>query len=95
MAHGRHLVEGMAAHSHSHAEKRLLRELHRYLKGVMTMRDVESNLVYVVSLGTDPVLDDGTSFADVVIKHNSYFHPVGGGPRRMAEHAAELHGLPL
>lgn len=75
-----HLVEAVAAHSHSHAEKRLLRELHRYLKGVMAMRDVESNLAYVVSLGTDPVIDDGTSYADVVVKHNSYFHPVGGGP---------------
>ena len=72
-------VETVAAGSRSHAEKRLLRELHRYLKGVMTMRDVGSNLVYVVSLGTGPLIDDGTSFADIVTKHSSYFHPVGGG----------------
>lgn len=26
------------------------------------------------------MLDDGTSFADIVTEHNSYFHPVGGGP---------------
>jgi hypothetical protein len=45
----------------------------------MTMRDIESNLGYVVSLGTDALLDDGTSFADIVTTHDSYFHPVGGG----------------
>lgn len=44
-----HLAEHTAAQSRSNNEKRLLRELHGYLKGVMTVRDVQSNIVYVVT----------------------------------------------
>lgn len=74
------LVEETAAQSGSHAEKRLLRELHRYLKGVMTVQNVQSNLVYVVPLANwPPLVTDGPTFADIVVKHNRYFHPVGGG----------------
>lgn len=71
-------VEQTAAQVRSRNEKNLLHELHRYLMGVMRMRDVESNLVYVVSLSTGAELYDGTSLADVVLKYDSYFHPVGG-----------------
>lgn len=74
------LVEQTASHSHSHSEKRLLRELHRYMKGLMTMQNVQSNMVYVVSLGVAPLIDGGPSFAAIVTEHDSYFHPVGGGP---------------
>jgi hypothetical protein len=75
------LASSAADGCRSSVEKRLLRELCRYLKGVMTMRDTESNMVYVVSLGTKPLVSDGTSFADIVVKHNTYFHPVGGPGR--------------
>jgi hypothetical protein len=62
-----------------HAEKRLLRELLRYLKGVMTLQDPTSNMVYVVSLGAAELFGSGLSFADIVTELNVYFHPVGGG----------------
>jgi hypothetical protein len=72
------LVSSAANDSRRHAEKRLLRDLSRYLKGLMTMQNVSSNLVYVVSLGTE-IEDTGMSFRDVVVDHDTYFCPVGGG----------------
>ena len=74
------LVESVAGGpAAGQAEKRLLREFVRYLKGLMTMQDATSNLVYVVSLGTEDLFGSGVSFADVVVKHDRYFHPVGEG----------------
>ncbi len=74
------LVAQTATACHSNSEKRLLRELHRYLKGLMTMQNVTSNLVYVVPLANwPPLVKNGPTFADIVVKHNRYFHPVGGG----------------
>lgn len=64
--------------SKSHAEKRLLRDLSRYLRGLMTMQNVNSNLVYVVSLGGE-IEKTGISFQEVVTKHDTYFCPVGRG----------------
>lgn len=75
------LVSVAANDARRHAEKRLLRDLSHYLKGVMTMQDVSSNLVYVVSLGTE-IEDTGISFRDVVVDHDTYFCPVGGGAGR-------------
>jgi hypothetical protein len=72
------LVSSTASGSRRHAEKRLLRDLSRYLRGLMTMQDVSSNLVYVVSLGKK-IEDTGMSFRDVVVDHGTYFCPVGGG----------------
>jgi hypothetical protein len=62
--------------------KRLLGELHRYLKGVMTMQDVTSNMVYVVSLSTKPIAGtSGLSTIEVLERLGRYFCPVGGtGP---------------
>jgi hypothetical protein len=61
-----------------HAEKRLLRDLARYLRGLMTMQDINSNLVYVVSLGKE-IESTGMTFREVVVGHDTYFCPVGGG----------------
>jgi len=72
------LVSSTAGGSCRNAEKRLLRDLSRYLKGLMTMQDVSSNLVYVVSLGRE-IEDTGMSFRDVVVDHDTYFCPIGGG----------------
>ncbi len=72
------LVSSTANESRRHAEKRLLRDLSRYLKGLMTMQDVNSNLVYVVSLGTE-IEDTGMSYREVVVDYDTYFCPVGGG----------------
>jgi hypothetical protein len=60
-------------------EQRLLRELHRYLKGVMTVQEIGSNLVYVVSLGVKEIGKSGLSFKDIVVEHNRYFHNLGAG----------------
>jgi hypothetical protein len=74
------VVEQTAARAGAgNAEKRLLRELVRYLRGLMTMQNVTSNMVYVVSLGLQDLFGSGVSFADIVVKHGRYFHPMGGG----------------
>jgi len=45
------------------------------------MQNVSSNLVYVVALKTwPPLVENGPTFADIVVKLNRYFHPIGGGP---------------
>jgi hypothetical protein len=72
------LVSFTANNARRHAEKRLLRDLSRYLRGLMTMQDVSSNLVYVVSLGRK-IEGAEMSYRDVVVEHDTYFCPVGGG----------------
>jgi hypothetical protein len=72
------LATGTAAASRSHAEKRLLLELHRYLKGLMTMQNVTSNMVFVVVLGQDPLRWSTLTFKDTVIERGFYYHPANG-----------------
>jgi hypothetical protein len=72
------LVTTVIGASRNNAEKRLLRDLSRYLRGLMTMQNVNSNLVYVVALGGE-IEKTGISFQEVVTKHGTYFCPVGGG----------------
>jgi len=62
----------------SHAEKRLLRELLAYLRGLMTMQKHDSNWVYVVSLGGGTPKGWRISWVDIIKKKSRYFHPVGG-----------------
>jgi hypothetical protein len=71
------LVVEAASRSRRHVERRLLRDLSCYLRGLMTMQNVSSNLVYVVSLGGE-IEDTGITFRDVVLKHDTYFCPIGG-----------------
>ena len=61
------------------SENRFLRELHKYLKGISTMQSIDSNWVYVVSLGNDTPPKWKISWRDIVSKKMKYFHPVGGG----------------
>lgn len=63
----------------SYAEKRLLDELLTYLRGVMTMQQIDSNWVYVVALAQGAPPGWGISWIDIVKKKHRYFHPVGGG----------------
>jgi hypothetical protein len=44
------------------------------------MQNITSNQVYVVSLGIDQLGQSGLSFKVIVVNHDRYFHPVGGGP---------------
>jgi hypothetical protein len=82
-----------AMHGASHAEKRLLRELLTYMRGLMTMQKTDSNWVYVVSLG--PGTPDGwnISWIDIVQVKSSYFHPVGGAwPKEPPNYIAFRYG---
>jgi hypothetical protein len=72
-------VASKARHGSTHAGKRILSELLTYFGGLMTMQDVDSNWVYVVSLGSGTPKDWKLSWIDVVEKKRRYFHPVGGG----------------
>ena len=63
----------------SHAEKRLLNELTNYLESIMSMQNSESNLVYVVALGSTSRTpkDWRISFRDLVNEKRRYFHAFG------------------
>lgn len=74
------LAASVAAAGGSWSVRQLIREFVRYLRGLMTMQDVNSNLAYVLSLGQYELGDSGLSFKDIVVEHRRYFHPVGGGP---------------
>ena len=63
----------------THAEKRLLAQLRAYLRRLVNMQNQESNLVYVVSLGSGKPDWSTISWRDIVIEKKHYFHPVGGG----------------
>ncbi|MGA3287616.1 MAG: hypothetical protein ABSD46_09330 [Bacteroidota bacterium] len=61
----------------THTEKRLLWELSTYLQRIMTMQKIESNLVYVVSLGSRNPPEWQIGWIDIIAKRRHYFHPVG------------------
>lgn len=61
----------------SYSEKKSIRELQLYLRGLMSMRNQNSNEVYVVSLGSGKPEDCVLTWIDIVKLHNKYFHPVG------------------
>jgi len=76
----------------THAGKRLLSELLTYFRGLMTMQNVDSNWVYVVSLGSGTPSGWKLSWIDVVEKKRRYFHPVGGGwPKEPPNYVAFRH----
>jgi len=63
----------------THAEKRLLTELHTYLRRIVSMQDQESNLVYVIAAGGPSVQDwCGMSWRDYVLRNRLFFLPVDG-----------------
>lgn len=59
-------------------ESRLLRELGRYLRRLVSTQNQRDNMVYVVSLGDQPTEWSPISPRDIVLRHGRYFHPVGG-----------------
>jgi len=63
----------------SHSEKHVIDELLIYLRGLMTMQNLDSNRVYVVSLKSKKEEGWGISWIDIVEKRRRYFHPIGGG----------------
>ncbi len=63
----------------SHAEKRILSELNKYLEGLMSMQNQQSNRVYVVSLGYNTPEWSKLSWIEIVTQKQRYFHPFGSG----------------
>lgn len=63
----------------SHAEKRLVGQLLTYLRRIMTMQNLDSNWVYVVSLGSGFPEGGDISWIDIVTKRRRYFHTIVGG----------------
>lgn len=59
-------------------EKHLLDEFCEYLKGLMTMQKLDSNMVYVVALGTQTPEHCSLTWIDIVQRYGKYFCPVGG-----------------
>lgn len=60
------------------AERRLLRELAIYLRGVADMRDTNSNSVYVVSLGSRMGEGWPVNNIQIVEDHDRYWFPASG-----------------
>ncbi len=63
----------------SNSQKTLLKELMKYLGGIMTMQEKESNWVYVVSVGSGHPDNCNLTWIDFIEKRGKYFHPIGGG----------------
>ncbi|MDA2913185.1 hypothetical protein MYX77_04360 [Acidobacteriia bacterium AH_259_A11_L15] len=66
----------------NHREKRLLREMLSYLGRIVTVQDIKSNRVYVVSLTGRGIIN--------VTRKGVYFHPVGvhGWPKEPPNYVA-------
>lgn len=60
-------------------ENNILRNLNKYLNKISTMQKIDSNMVFVVSLGWDTPDKWKINWQDIVNKKRKYFHPVGGG----------------
>lgn len=71
------LTEGAAGQGPL-AERRLLRELATYLRGVADMRDTNSNSVYVVSLGSRMGEGWPVNNIQIVEDHDRYWFPASG-----------------
>lgn len=79
----------------NHSEKRLLDELLIYLKEAVDMQRIDSNRVYVVSLGKQVPRKWRISFREIVNKKRLYFHPLGisGWPKEPPNYMAfRYHG---
>lgn len=76
-------------------EKHLLRDLLNYLGRVTTMQDIDSNWVYVVSVGNGTQHGWKISWIDMVEKRKKYFHSIGtkGWPKEPPNYIAfRYHG---
>ena len=71
-------VERANALTRKPVEKFILDEFHKHLKGFVSMRDINSNLTYVVVLSANNINPDRDyTWIDVVEKDQTYFHPFG------------------
>ena len=58
-------------------EKHLINQLKTYLKKIITMQKIDTNWVWVVSLGDGGIPNISLSFKEIVKQKNIYFHPIG------------------
>ncbi len=72
------LIGNAYSQTNSFEEKLWLRELKKHIKEYVSMQNPRDNIVFVVSLSSEPIKEgDSYSWIDVVEKDNCYFHPVG------------------
>lgn len=78
----------------SNTEKHIIDELQIYLRGLMTMQNIYTNRVYVVSIKAEKEEGWGISWIDIVEKRKRYFHPVGllGFPPEPVNYIAFRYG---
>lgn len=72
-------VRGLAAESEkmeNQSARRVLRDLQRFIGGLIGMDTVYSNRVFVVSLGAGCPEGWSISWIDIVARYNRYFYPV-------------------
>ena len=76
------------------SHKNMLKELMRYLGGIMTMQAKESNWVYVVSLSTEKPENCDLTWIELVEKKMKYFHPFGinGWPKEPPNYIGFRYG---
>lgn len=76
------------------SHKNMLKELMRYLGGIMTMQAKESNWVYVVSLSTAKPENCDLTWIELVEKKMKYFHPFGinGWPKEPPNYIGFRYG---
>ena len=63
----------------NNTEKYLINQLKTYLEKIITMQKVDTNWVWVVSLGDGGIPNISLSFKEIVKQKNLYFHPIGNG----------------
>ena len=63
----------------NNAEKYLINQLKTYLEKIITMQKIDTNWVWVVSLGDGGIPNISLSFKEIVKQKNLYFHPIGNG----------------
>lgn len=82
-----------AERSAGNVEKQILTQLLTYFGSLMTMQNVDSNWVFVVSLGSGKPSKWKLSWIDIVNKKQQYFHPIGDGwPKEPPNYIAFRYG---
>lgn len=86
-------IADIAYGSASNTEKKLIRELQVYLRGLVTMQNQNSNEVFVVSLGKDKPEGCKLTWIDIVKQKERYFHPMGNNwPKEPPNYIAFRYG---
>lgn len=70
-------VQNLCVKRGNHREKRLIGEFRTYLERIVKMQPQESNLVYVVSLGSGYADDSRLTWVQIVRERYLYYHTMG------------------